>query len=105
MGKEDTLAPCAAEALASVRQVNISGKKVGIAGLDASIAEVESLGLRDDAAISAELMQRITAQNYIPEAFSGAYEKAVMAEYYAVRMKKRMEKALKNFERINNEQV
>jgi hypothetical protein len=105
MGKEDALAPCAADMLIGVRQVEIGGKKVGIAGLDASITEVEALGLHDDAAISAALMKRITAQNYVPEALSGAYAKAVVAEYYAVRMKNRMEKALKNFERMNKEQV
>ena len=105
MGKEDTLTPCAADSMSDVRQVDINGKRVGILSLDAAIAEVEALGMHDDAAIATALMERITAQNYVPEALSCAYAKAVVAEYYAVLMKNRMQKALKNFERMNNEQV
>ncbi|MFA5220697.1 MAG: hypothetical protein WC391_00225 [Methanoregula sp.] len=103
MERENTLSPCAADALQGTRLIEIEGKDVGIAALDETITEVMDLGLREDAAISNELMVRIAHNNFIPEALQNAYAKAVLAEYVAVRMKVRMERALKNYESIRND--
>lgn len=93
----DKLTPCATDALSWVRQIGIDGQKVGITRLDESITEVMALDLTGDDEIRLALMQRITRHNYIPPAAGEAYAKSLMAEFYADRMKRRMEQALKNY--------
>jgi hypothetical protein len=100
---DDKLSPCAADALQQVRQIMIDEKPVGIVRLDETITEVQALGLSQDTEIRAALMQRIARYNYIPASSDEIYAKSVLAEFYADRMKRRMEQALKNYSRLNSE--
>lgn len=100
---DDKLSPCAADALQQVRQIMIDEKPVGILRLDETITEVRALGLTQDSDIRAALMQRIAQYNYIPASADDMYAKSVLAEFYADRMKRRMEQALKNYSRLHPE--
>jgi hypothetical protein len=100
---DDKLSPCAADALQQVRQIMIDEKPVGIVRLDETITEVRALGLTQDAEIRTALMQRIARYNYIPASADDIYAKSVLAEFYADRMKQRMEQALKNYSRLHPE--
>jgi hypothetical protein len=100
---DDKLSPCAADALQQVRQIMIDEKPVGILRLDETITEVRALGLTQDSDIRAALMQRIAQYNYIPASADDMYAKSVLAEFYADRMKHRMEQALKNYSRLHPE--
>jgi len=100
---DDKLSPCAADALQQVRQIMIDEKPVGIVRLDDAITEVRALGLAHDSEIRAALMQRIAQYNYIPASADDIYAKSVLAEFYADRMKRRMEQALKNYSRLHPE--
>ena len=99
----DRLSPCAADALSRVRQIEMDGRKVGIIRLDESISEVMTLDLTGDADIQSALLQRIAQDNYIPPSAMEAYARSLMAEFYADRMKRRMELALKNYSRLDGE--
>ena len=78
---KDSLSPCAADALFNTRQLTVSGKQVGITGLDAAFAAVQARGLVGDTEISAELICRLRESNYIPLALTDEYAAAVLAEY------------------------
>ena len=99
----DKLSPCAADALSRVRQIGIDGQKVGIIRLDESISEVIALDLTREDEIRSALMERIAQHNYIPPPASEAYAKSLMAEFYADRMKRRMELALKNYSSMDKD--
>jgi hypothetical protein len=99
----DKLSPCAADALSQVRQIGIDGQKVGIIRLDESISEVNALDLTADNEIRSALLERIAQHNYIPPAAGEAYAKSLMAEFYADRMKRRMQQALKNYSTMDKE--
>jgi len=99
----DRLSPCAADALSQVRQIGIDGRKAGIIRLDESIREVMALNLTGDADIQSALLQRIAQHNFIPPSAGEAYAKVLMAEFYADRMKRRMELVLKNYSRVDGE--
>jgi hypothetical protein len=100
---DDNLTPRSAGTLQHTRQITIGEKNVGIVRLDEVIAEVENLGLSDDAALITELMQRIGTYNHIPLSLADDYTKSLLAEYYAARIKLRMERALKNYEQIQKD--
>jgi hypothetical protein len=100
---DDKLTPCAADALQQVRQIMVDKKPVGIVRLDETISEVRVLGLSQDTEIKAALMPRIARYNYIPPSAGDDYAKSVLAEFYADRMKRRMEKALENYSQLHAE--
>jgi len=100
---DDKLSPCAADALQQVRQIMVGEKPVGIVRLDETIKEVHALGLSHDTEIRTALMQRIALYNFIPASADDLYAKSVLAEFYADRMKRRMEQALKNYSQLNPE--
>jgi hypothetical protein len=100
---DDKHSPCAADALQQVRQIMIDEKPVGIVRLDEAITEVRALDLTHETEIRAALMQRIARYNYIPASADEVYAKSILAEFYADRMKRRMEQALKNYSRLNPE--
>ncbi|MGA2160701.1 MAG: hypothetical protein ABSG28_00670 [Methanoregula sp.] len=79
---KDSLPPCVADTLFSTRQLTVAGKQVGITGLDAAFAVIQTRGLTGNAAISAELIRRIRENNYIPPALVDEYAVAVLAEYH-----------------------
>jgi hypothetical protein len=100
---DDKLSPCAADALQQVRQISIDGKPVGIVRLDETIREVRALGLSGEDEIRTALMQRIAEHNYIPAPAADAYARSVVAQFYADRIKQRMEQALKNYSQFSKE--
>jgi hypothetical protein len=100
---DDKLSPCAADALQQVRQITVDGKQVGIVRLDETIRDVQALGLPGEDEIRTALMQRIAACNYIPAPAADAYARSIVAEFYASRIKQRMEQALKNYSQFNKE--
>ena len=100
---DDKLAPCAADALQQVRQIMVDEKPVGIVRLDEMINEVRLLGLSQETEIKAALIQRIEQYNYIPPSAHDGYAKSVLAEFYAERMKRRMEGALEHYSQLHPE--
>ena len=85
MDRDRRLSPCAASALFGTRSLSIAGKEVGITGLDAAFAAVDSRGIAGDAEITEELMRRVEQENYIPPALAAEYGAAVLAEYKKAR--------------------
>ena len=77
----DTISPCAADALRSIRQVKINGIMTGFNGLDECIAAVREENLTSGSAIQASLMNRIRISNYIPPRAEELYAAALMEEY------------------------
>lgn len=77
----DTISPCAADALRSVRQVKINGIMTGFNGLNECIAAVREEHLTSGDAIRASLMNRIRTSNYIPPRAEEWYAAALMEEY------------------------
>ena len=99
---DDKISPCADDALQrQVRQIVIDDKPVGIVWLDEAIREVQALGLSSDAEIKTALMQRIAEHNDIPPSASEAYASSLAAEFYAERMKMRMQQGIKNYSRMH----
>ena len=88
----DTISPCAAEALRSVRQVKINGIMTGFAGLNESIAAVRKENLTNESAIRASLMNRIRTSNYIPLRDEEAYAAALIEQYHKALLKSEEEK-------------
>ncbi len=72
---------CAADALWRIRKIPVNGIPTGINRLDESITAVRDLGLADDSAIRAALLERVRAANYIPPAVEEAYAAALLEEY------------------------
>jgi len=77
----DTLCPCGANALFGIRRITVAGKPVGIHGLPAAFAAVDTKGLTRDAEIAAELMRRVEKENYVPPALAGEYAAEILAKY------------------------
>lgn len=65
----------------SVTQLWIGSSKVGVANLDAALAEVRALMLTEPEAITAEILQRVRKSNYIPAAAEADYAQALYAAY------------------------
>ena len=83
----DTISPCAADALRSVRQVKINGIMTGITRLDESIAAVKEQNYGNDAAIREALMMKIKICNYVPPGVEEAYAQAILEEYHKALLK------------------
>jgi hypothetical protein len=83
----DSLSPCAADALRSIRQVKINGIMTGVTLLDESIAAVREEHLPSESAIRASLMNRLRNCNYIPPRAEEAYAAALMEEYHKALLK------------------
>ena len=77
----DTISPCTADALRSIRQVKINGIMTGFNGLDECIAAVREENLTSASTIQASLMNRIRISNYIPPRPEELYTAALMEEY------------------------
>ena len=78
----DTISPCAADALRSIRQVKINGIMTGFSYLDECIAAVQEEHLASESAIRTSLMARIRISNYIPPGAGELYAAALMEEYH-----------------------
>lgn len=83
----DTISPCTADALRSIRQVKINGTMTGFNGLDECIAAVREENLTSESAIRASLMNRIRTSNYIPPRAEELYASALMEEYHKTLLK------------------
>jgi hypothetical protein len=81
MMKNDGIPCCAADAIRSVKQVEVNGATVGLSMLDLVFAEVQELGLADDTAVQEELIRRVRVYNYVPHSAAGCYAAAVYREY------------------------
>jgi hypothetical protein len=72
---------CAAEALRRIRQVEISGRRVGIAMLDSVLAEVDAMNLSGEKETENELLKRIKIYNYVPRRAEEQYRIALLQEF------------------------
>jgi hypothetical protein len=72
---------CAADAMRTVRQVEINGVTIGLSMLDLVVAEVQALDLASETAVRAELITRVKVYNYVPASAAEAYAAAVHREY------------------------
>ncbi len=72
---------CSAAAARKVKQIVIRGNLVGIAHLDETIDEVESMRLRGDDEVGDALLKSARLHNYIPLSVAMDYKKALLDEY------------------------
>lgn len=72
---------CAADAMRRVTPVDVGETTIDLAMLDLVFAEVQRLGLADDAAVRTELIRRVKVYNYVPPPAAEAYATAVYREY------------------------
>ena len=79
--KNNDIPCCAADAVRHVKPVEVNGATVGLSMLDLVFAEVQALGLADDAAVRAELIRRVKVYNYVPPSAAEVYADAVHREY------------------------
>jgi small redox-active disulfide protein 2 len=70
--------------VASITQIHVRGRLVGIVGLEEALEEARRQGLEHDEA-KAFLLGRIRRQNYIPSGLESTYGEA-LARYYCQRM-------------------
>lgn len=81
MMKNKDVPCCAADAMRRVTLVDVGETTIGLAMLDLVFAEVQRLGLADDAAVRTELIRRVKVYNYVPPPAAEAYAAAVHREY------------------------
>jgi hypothetical protein len=79
--KTDTIPCCAADAVATIRKVEVDGFTVGLAMLDAVFEEVAAVGPLPDDALKTELLRRAKIYNYIPRPAEESYAVALLREY------------------------
>ena len=65
----------------NVRVISVDGKEVGVNGLDQILKSVAEMELLSPAEVKDALISAVKAGNYIPTKKSGAYAKALYAEY------------------------
>jgi hypothetical protein len=63
-------------------KLRVGGKDIGIGCLDDVMSEVQELGLKDDAAITKELVKRVKDRDFIPSKVEKEYAAALLAEYH-----------------------
>jgi len=78
---DDKVPCCALDAARKTRRLIIDGVQIGITNLDSIIGEVVSLGLKDDEEIKNELLVRVEAHNFVPQAAREDYAQALLREY------------------------
>jgi small redox-active disulfide protein 2 len=61
--------------------VNVGGRSVGIAGLEAILREVVSLQMAEEGLLKAELLRRVRRGNYVPASAEMEYAEALLREY------------------------
>jgi hypothetical protein len=79
--KNDDIPCCAADAMRTVKSVEVNGATVGLSMLDLVFTEVRDLALTDNAALRAELLKCVKVYNYVPASAADAYAGAVYREY------------------------
>ena len=79
---DEKLPCCMADAAKRVRRITLpSGGQVGIAGLDAILAEVSALHMKDELQLKDELLSRVKAHNYVSRSAENDYADALYDEY------------------------
>jgi hypothetical protein len=63
-------------------KLKVGDKDIGISCLDDVMMEVEEMGLKDDAAITKELVKRVKDRDFIPAKVEKEYAAALLAEYH-----------------------
>jgi small redox-active disulfide protein 2 len=64
-----------------VENITVSGRQVGIVRLRSILQEVASLKIDDENRITAQLIERIRAYNYIPDSAEAEYGQALLRAY------------------------
>jgi len=64
-----------------ITQITVGGQRVGIVGLSEAIEEIKSLPNVDDAEIAQILLDKIKANNYVPDSRTDDYARALFREY------------------------
>jgi small redox-active disulfide protein 2 len=64
-----------------ITQINVGGQRIGIIGLSEAIEETKLLGQVNDIEIKEFLLDKIKIQNYVPDARSDDYARALLKEY------------------------
>jgi small redox-active disulfide protein 2 len=64
-----------------IEMIIMSGRQVGIVGLRSILQQVASLGLADEKQITARLIERVKACNYVPDSAEAEYGKALLRAY------------------------
>jgi hypothetical protein len=83
---DDRIPCCAADAVRTIRRVEINGKVTGIAMFDEVIRQVGDLHLSSETEIRAALLKRVKFYNFVPEAVEDAYVR-VLQDAYASSMR------------------
>lgn len=78
---DDRIPCCAADAVRTIRRVEIDGKVTGIAMFDEVIRQVRDLHLSSETEIRAALLKRVKVYNYVPEPVEDAYVKVLLDAY------------------------
>ncbi len=78
---DDRIPCCAADAVRTIRRVEIDGKVTGIAMFDEVIRQVRDLHLSSETEIRAALLKRVKVYNYVPEHVEDAYVKVLLDAY------------------------
>lgn len=66
---------------AQVKQINVGGVLVGLAGLDTIFEQLYVLGKRPEGAVGDELLAMVEARNYVPRSAEDKYKEALLREY------------------------
>ena len=61
--------------------IHIDGQKIGLYGLSKIIEEVKSLGLSNDGKIARLLIDKLKAENFVPEIKEDIYARVILREY------------------------
>jgi len=72
---------CAAEAMRSIRRIEVGDTVIGLAMLDDVLDDVIGLNLPDKPAICDELVKKIKIYNYLPKGAEPIYRDALFLEY------------------------
>lgn len=78
---DDRIPCCAADAVRTIRRVEIDGKVTGIAMFDEVIRQVRDLHLSSETEIRATLLKRVKVYNYVPEPVEDEYVKVLLDAY------------------------
>jgi len=64
-----------------VSMVTIGGQKIGLIGLSEIFENVKQMNLSDKSELKNQLLQRVRAQNYVPDSRADDYTSAILREY------------------------
>jgi hypothetical protein len=80
-GNKNSSCGCCGTRIVGLRQVNVGGRNVGIAGMDETFQEYFKKGKIPDNATGDELVVDLKKLNFIAEGAEGMYKEAFLREY------------------------